>query len=186
MQCLYPHNRQDWRDWLEKNHKSSRGLWVIYYKKGTNQPTISYDEAVEDALSFGWIDSKVNALDDQRYMQLFTPRRKGSTWSRINKKRIKKVIKQGLMTPAGMEKIEAAKKDGSWNMLDDVEDMIIPQDLRLAFKRNSTAKNNYTNLSNSSKKAILFWIASAKRQETRDNRIKRTIDMLARNKNPVT
>ncbi len=182
---LYPHNRKEWREWLEKNHQISRGLWVIYYKKDTNKPTISYEEAVEDALSFGWIDSKVNALDEDRYMQIFTPRKPGSTWSRINKKRIKKVIQQGLMTPAGMKKIEAAKKDGSWSILDDVEDLIIPKDLKKAFKMNSTAEIHYSNFSNSSKKAILFWIASAKRPETRNNRIKKTVEMLSHNENPV-
>jgi uncharacterized protein YdeI (YjbR/CyaY-like superfamily) len=182
---FYPHNRQEWRDWLEENHQSSLGLWIIYYKKGTNKPTISYDEAVEDALSFGWIDSKVNAMDEHRYMQLFTPRKPGSTWSKINKKRIKKVIKLGLMKPAGMKKVEAAKEDGSWSILDDVEDLIIPKDLKKAFKKNRAAEINYSNFTSSTKKGILFWIASAKRPETRENRIKKTIEQVSNNKNPL-
>ena len=184
LQIFYPRNRKEWREWLEHNHQRSPGVWIIYYKKGTNQPTISYEEAVEDALSFGWIDSKVNSLDEDCYMQIFTPRKAGSTWSRLNKSRVKKIIKEGLMTPEGMEKVESAKKDGSWSFLDSVEDLIVPDDLKNAFEQNKTAENNYSNFSNSSKKHILFWIASAKRIETRNRRIKMTVKMAARNEIP--
>jgi uncharacterized protein YdeI (YjbR/CyaY-like superfamily) len=124
-----PRSRQEWRNWLEENHQTSPGIWLVYYKKDSPKPTISYDDAVEEALSFGWIDSTVNKLDDERYMQVFTPRKTGSTWSRLNKNRIGKLDKNGLMMPAGIEKVETAKKDGSWNILNDVEDLTVPKDL---------------------------------------------------------
>ena len=110
----YARDRKEWRKWLEKNHDTSPGVWLIYHKKCSDEPCVSYDEAVEEALSFGWIDSKVNKLDDERYMQVFTPRKPKSIWSKLNKQRVKKLIEQGLMTSAGLEKIEAAKEDGSW------------------------------------------------------------------------
>jgi uncharacterized protein YdeI (YjbR/CyaY-like superfamily) len=108
-------NRKEWRKWLQNNYSTSPGIWLVYYKKDSDKPTISYDEAVEEALSFGWIDSKANTLDDERYMQVFTPRKQGSIWSKINKQRVEKLIKNELMTSPGLEKVEVAKKDGSWN-----------------------------------------------------------------------
>ena len=112
---FYARNRKEWREWLEKNYDTSPGIWLIYHKKCADKTCVSYDDTVEGALSFGWIDSKVNKLDDERYMQVFTPRKPKSIWSKINKQRVEKLIEQGLMTPAGLEKIETAKADGSWD-----------------------------------------------------------------------
>jgi uncharacterized protein YdeI (YjbR/CyaY-like superfamily) len=184
LERFYARNREEWREWLEKNHQSSPGIWFIYYKKGTNVPTVAYEDAVGEALSFGWIDSKVNALDEERYMQVFTPRKPGSTWSRINKQRVEKLIKEGLMTTSGMQKIEVAKKDGSWSILDDVEDLLLPEDLKKEFRGNEQAEKYFHTFKDSSKKQILWWIASAKRPETRKRRIEKVVELAAKNKTP--
>jgi uncharacterized protein YdeI (YjbR/CyaY-like superfamily) len=112
---FYAKDRRDWREWLEKNHVASPGVWLIYYKKESGKPRVSYEDAVEEALCFGWIDSKSNTIDEERYMQLFTPRNPKSPWAPSNKKRVEKLIEEGLMMPAGLEKIEAAKKNGLWD-----------------------------------------------------------------------
>ncbi|MGZ7108239.1 MAG: YdeI/OmpD-associated family protein [Methanobacterium sp.] len=176
--------RKEWHDWLKKNHLTSPGIWLVYYKKSSLNDTISYEEAVEEAICFGWIDSKVNALDEERYMQIFTPRKSGSIWSKSNKQRVEKLIEQGLMQPAGLEKVETAKKDGSWNFLDDIEDLIMPEDLKAALNSNDIAKNNFEAFGASSKKQILYWIKSAKRDVTRKNRIEKTLELAARNEKP--
>lgn len=181
---FYARDRKEWRKWLEKNYATSSGIWLIYYKKGTDGPCVSYEEAVEEALSFGWIDSKINKLDEERYMQIFTPRKPKSIWSKINKQRVKKLIKNGLMTPAGLEKIETAKKDGSWYFLDDIENLVIPEDLREALDASPPAKANFENFSDSIKKQILYWIKSAKRPETRIKRIEKVVMLASENKKP--
>ncbi len=177
-------NRIEWHEWLKENHLTSKGIWLVYYKKNSLKDTVLYDEAVEEALSFGWIDSKVNAIDEERYMQIFTPRKPGSIWSKLNKQRIQKLMEQGLMQPAGLNKVERAKKDGSWNFLDDVEKLIIPEDFKLALNSDREAKNNFEALGNSSKKQILYWIKSAKRDSTRENRIQKTVKSASKNKMP--
>ncbi len=177
-------DRKEWRQWLEENHLTSSGIWLVYYKKNSRKSGVSYEEAIEEALSFGWIDSKVNALDEDRYMQIFTPRKSGSIWSKLNKQRVKKIIEQGIIAPAGLEKIEAAKKDGSWNFLDDIDDLVIPHDLKEALDSNVSAKNNFESFSDSIKKQILYWIKSAKRETTRKNRIEKAVMLAAENKKP--
>lgn len=173
---FYAKNRQEWHEWLDENHDKAKGIWLIYYKKNSDKPRVEYDEAVEEALVFGWIDSKVNNLDDIRYMQIFTPRKPGSKWSKTNKARVNKLIQNGSMHPAGMEKVNVAKKDGSWTFLDDIEDMIIPEDLKRSLKQNIKAESNFETFSDSSRKQILYWIASAKRADTRQRRIKKTLN----------
>lgn len=167
--------------------KSSYLRWcmVIYYKVKSGQPSVKYSEAVKEALCFGWIDSKVKSLDEERYMQIFTPRKSKSVWSKLNKQYIEELIEQGLMTEAGLEKITAAKQDGSWTSLDAIEALIIPADLKQALEANETAKRYFEKFSNSSKKNILLWIESAKRPETRLKRIEQTIILVAQDKNPL-
>ena len=178
-------DRKEWREWLEKNHHTSLGVWLIYYKVKSGKPSVQYSEAVKEALCFGWIDSKVKSLDAERYMQIFTPRKRKSVWSKLNKQYIEELIEQGLMTEAGLVKIEAAKQDGSWNTLDAIEELIIPADLKQALEANETANRYFEAFSKSSKKNILFWIESAKRPETRLKRIEQTISSVAQNKNPL-
>ncbi len=180
-----PTSREEWRRWLEKNHRTCFGVWLIYYKVKSGKPSVKYSEAVKEALCFGWIDSKVKSLDEERYMQIFTPRKPKSVWSKLNKQYIEELIEQGLMATAGLEKIEAAKQDGSWNTLDAIEALIIPLDLQQALEANKAAKEYFEAFNNSSKKNILFWIDSAKRPETRLKRIEQTVNSAATNKNPL-
>ncbi|MGI8500001.1 MAG: YdeI/OmpD-associated family protein [Hassallia sp.] len=185
LESIYATDRKQWREWLEKFHLTSFGIWLIYYKVKSGKTSVQYSEAVREALCFGWIDSKVKSLDEDRYQQIFTPRKPKSVWSKLNKQYIQELIEQGLMTQVGLEKIEAAKQDGSWNSLDAIEALTIPIDLKQALEANSSAKHNFEAFSNSSKKNILFWIDSAKRPETRLKRIEQTIISAAQNGNPL-
>ncbi|QMS90205.1 YdeI/OmpD-associated family protein [Nostoc edaphicum CCNP1411] len=180
-----PTSREEWRKWLETNHRICFGVWLIYYKVKSGKPSVRYSEAVKEALCFGWIDSKVKSLDEERYMQIFTPRKPKSVWSKLNKQYIEELIEQGLISTVGLEKIEAAKQDGSWNSLDAIEALIIPFDLKQALEANTTAKEYFEAFNNSSKKNILYWIDSAKRPETRLKRIEQTVNSAAVNKNPL-
>ena len=176
-----PKTRADWRRWLEKHHATSTGVWLIYHKKESGKARMSYDDAVEEALCFGWIDSVARGLDPERSMLKFTPRKAGSGWSKINKGRVGRLLRLGLMTPAGLAKIEAAKRDGSWHALDAVERLAIPPDLSDAFARSATAARNFDSFPPSSKKIILTWIANAKRPETRAKRVAETVRQAAKN-----
>ena len=178
-------NRNEWREWLRGNHRTESEIWLVYYKVHVQKESISYDEAVEEALCFGWIDSQVKRIDDEKYMQRYTPRRNDSNWSASNKARVQKLIQQGLMTQAGLEKIEIAKKNKSWDRLTEIEeDMLIPDDLAAAFSVNPTAMENYNNLAPSHKKHYLWWLKSAKRAATRQKRIQETIARLEANIKP--
>jgi uncharacterized protein YdeI (YjbR/CyaY-like superfamily) len=172
---LEPHDRAAWRSWLEANHATSPGVWLAVGKKGNAVTSLTYEDAVEEALCFGWIDSTVNRLDGDRFKQLLTPRRPGSTWSRSNKERVARLIEKGRMTPAGVAPVEAAKADGSWNMLDDVEELIVPPDLAAALEGCPGAAARFEALNDSLKKQLLYWIASAKRPDTRERRVAKTV-----------
>ena len=181
---LYVKDRKTWRAWFSKNHARQKEIWLVFYKKHTGKPTISYEDAVQEALCFGWIDSIVRKIDEERYMQLFTPRKIGSNWSDLNKRRVKKLIEQGIMTEAGLRKIEEAKKNGSWRNLDAVEKLKVPPDLRKALSSNSKAQKNFEGLSPSRKKQFLWWIESAKTEVTRAKRIAETVKLLVENRMP--
>lgn len=176
-ELLYLKNREEWREWLQKNHEEAQSVWVVYYKKGSNKESISYAEAVEEALCFGWIDSKAKPIDDEKYMQFFSKRKPKSVWSKLNKERIEKLEKQNLITPAGWKSIEIAKENGCWNILDDAEAWIIPEDLEFAFTDAPAAKEYFLSLSKSDKRNILQWLVLARRPETRQNRIKEIVEL---------
>ena len=184
----HPKTRSDWRKWLEKNHSTSPGVWMIYYKKETGKRKFDMAEAVEEALCFGWIDSVAQKLDDERTMQKFTPRKPKSVWSKINKQRIEKLIEQNLITPAGLATIEIAKMNGSWNILDasdlHADNNTMPDDLKKALSKNKKALANFLAFSPSYRKRFLFWIDSAKTPGTKAARIKQTLLMAAANKKP--
>lgn len=173
--------RAEWRTWLEQHHTQTAGIWLIGYKKATGKPRFDYDEAVEEALCFGWIDSKPNKLDEERSMLWFAPRKPGTGWSRLNKARVERLITQGLMMPAGLAKVEAAKQDGSWTALDAIEALEIPPDLEQALIAHDKAKQNFEAFPRSVKRGILEWIASAKKPETRTSRIEETAQLAAQN-----
>lgn len=168
---FYPSNRQQWRAWLEKNHEKEQSVWLIYYKMKSGMPTISWSEAVDEALCFGWIDSKALPVDDEKYKHFFCKRKASSTWSKVNKEKVKQFIEDGRMTPAGLKSIEIAKQNGSWTILDEVEELIIPADLEKAFKAHKGSKIFFLGLSKSVKKMILQWLVLAKRAETRQKRV---------------
>jgi uncharacterized protein YdeI (YjbR/CyaY-like superfamily) len=185
LETVYASDRKSWRKWLEENHLISSGVWLVYYKVKSINPSIRYPEAVKEALCFGWIDSKIKSLDKDRYQQIFTPRKVKSVWSKLNKQYVEELIKQGLMTEAGLKKIEAAKQNGSWTALDEIEALILPTDLKQALEENKIANQNFTAFSNSIKKNVLSWISSAKRPETRSKRIEQTINSAIQNKSPL-
>jgi len=166
-----PANRQEWRQWLQQHHNTKQSIWLIYYKKKANTATITWSDAVDEALCFGWIDSTARPVDDERFMQFFTRRKANSVWSKINKGKVQRLIDEGLMMQAGYESIEVAKQNGSWSILDDVEELKIPKDLEKAFKSQPGSKAYFVGLSKSVKKGILQWLVLAKRPETRQKRI---------------
>lgn len=166
-----PKNQAAWRRWLQKHHQSEQSVWLIYYKKTSLAHNLTWSEAVDEALCFGWIDSVRKTLDEERFIQFFSKRKPNSGWSKINKAKIEQLVKDGKMTPAGFECIEKAKQNGSWFLLDTVEAMIIPKDLLQAFKMYPGAKAYFTGLKKSEQKIILYWLVTAKRPETRAKRI---------------
>ncbi|MBE9028737.1 YdeI/OmpD-associated family protein [filamentous cyanobacterium LEGE 11480] len=182
---VYAVDRAAWRQWLVNNHTTSPGVWLVYYKIKSGKSSIRYEEVVQECLCFGWIDSKTQSIDAERYRQIITPRKPGSVWSKVNKQYIEELIAAGLMTDAGLAKITAAKQDGSWTFLDDIEALIVPEDLAVALSSNRTAKTNFDNFSNTNQKNILYWIATAKRATTRLKRIEQTVDSAAQGRSPL-
>ena len=171
---VHPTSAQVWRKWLERHHARGQGVWLISYKLATGKPRMAYDEAVATALCFGWIDSKPRALDQERSMLWFAPRKKGSAWSKNNKERVEQLLRANLMHASGLAKIEEAKQDGSWVKLDSVEALEIPPDLRKAFKAHPGAQGHFEAFPRSSKRAILEWIGNAKTEATRAKRVGET------------
>lgn len=178
---VHPLTRAEWRTWLQENHTRQEGIWFIRYRKTAGKPYVDFDEAVEEALCFGWIDSLGRKLDDERTMLYFAPRKAGSNWSAVNKARVAKLIEAGLMTGAGMAKIETAKANGTWTALDDVDRLIVPPDLDAAFELYHGARENFEAFPRSVRRAILEWILNAKRTETREKRIDETARLAAEN-----
>jgi uncharacterized protein YdeI (YjbR/CyaY-like superfamily) len=171
----------EWRSWLEINHNASNGVYLILYTVASNKPSMRWEEAVQVALCFGWIDSTVKKLNHERRRQYFCPRNPKSTWSKLNKTYIQQLIKIDLMHQSGLIKIEAAKKDGSWSALDAVENLVIPEDLQTLFNKNNIAYKNYQNFAPSYRKSYLYWLNQAKRKETRLNRIQQIIELCQKN-----
>ncbi|MES2517670.1 MAG: hypothetical protein V4585_06160 [Bacteroidota bacterium] len=136
-----PTSQADWRLWLLENHTSKQSVWLVYHKKKANTPSISWSQAVDEALCFGWIDSVAKTIDDEKFMQFFSKRKPKSVWSKVNKEKVERFIANGLMTKAGFDSIERAKQNGSWIILDDVEELKIPEDLEEAFNTKSGSKN---------------------------------------------
>lgn len=166
-----PESQAEWRQWLAENHRKEQSVWLIFYKKATGRPTITWSEAVDEALCFGWIDSVKKTIDNEKYKQFFSIRKPNSTWSSINKAKVKKLIANDLMTELGHKSIAIAKKNGSWTILNDVDNLIVPSDLKNEFQRQEGSEAYFLSLSKSRKKILLYWIMSAKRPETREKRI---------------
>lgn len=171
IETVCPPNIQAWRQWLQDNHNTKQSIWLIYYKKNSKQVSFSWSEAVDEALCFGWIDSKAKSVDEEKFMQFFSRRKPNGTWSKINKEKIKQLIESNRMAEAGYKAIEKAKANGSWTLLDEVEELIIPKDLEKEFKSKPGSKSYFLSLSKSARKAMLQWLVLAKTQNTREKRI---------------
>lgn len=169
---LYFPRDVEWREWLSNNHDQyPQGVYLIFYKLDHPQPSMRWEEAVKVAICFGWIDSTVKSLGHGKRRQYFCPRNPKSTWSKLNKTYVEELETKGLLHESGKNSIDLAKKSGTWTAMDDVENLIVPEDLQKAFNKNSTAFSNYKKFSPSYRKNYLGWLHSAKRQKTRDARI---------------
>jgi uncharacterized protein YdeI (YjbR/CyaY-like superfamily) len=177
----YAKSQADWRKWLQKNHTKENHVWLILYKKDSGVASLTYDEVVEECLCFGWIDSKPNKRDVQSYFLFIAPRKTKSVWSALNKKRIEQLLKQNKMTAAGLQKIDAAKKDGSWIALDKIETMEMPPLLKKAFVKNKIAAQQFEKFPPGVKKAIYQWIISAKTAIIINKRIEETVTLAEKN-----
>ena len=180
----YAPDRQQWRAWLKRNHQSKQAVWLVCYKKIAGMPTVTWSYSVDEALCFGWIDSKRIPLDENRFLQFFAKRKSKGTWSKVNKAKIDRLINEKRMTKAGYETIEKAKQNGSWTILDDVEELKIPRDLQTAFKKWRGAKLFFTGLSKSTRKAILQWLILAKKPATRQKRITEIAELASQKQTP--
>lgn len=178
---VQPKTRAEWRRWLAKHHDSAPGVWFVGWKKASGKTSPTYDEQVEEALCFGWIDSRLRPIDADRAALLFTPRRARSAWAGTNKARVERLIAEGRMQPAGLARVEAAKRDGSWDLLTAVEAMVEPDDLVAALAGNRDARRHWDAFPPSVRRQLLFWIVSAKRAETRAKRIAETVTLAAQN-----
>ncbi len=178
-------DRGAWRAWLEKNHGSEKVIWLAYYKKGTGKTSITYREALDEALCYGWIDSIVKKCDEERYTQKYTPRNPRSLWSAANKRHVARLIREGRMTEHGLAKVKAAKRNGSWTRLDAVDrDGKIPGDLLVALAHDPEAEARFEKMSPSSRKLYSYWVDSAKRPETRARRIAETLARVKTGRRP--
>jgi uncharacterized protein YdeI (YjbR/CyaY-like superfamily) len=177
---VQPKSRKAWRAWLQKNHASSSGIWLVYAKKHTGIQSLSYSDAVEEALCFGWIDSLVHPIDDSLFKQVFTPRKPASAWSPLNKKRVEKLIAAGQVTPPGMKMIELAKTNGQWEAHAETEALTMPPELKKALNGNASAKKNWPTYTVSQQKAFLRMLHDAKTPDTRAKRIARILDFVSK------
>lgn len=182
MKTVEAKDRAEWRAWLAEHHDKEAEIWLVYYKKGTGVASIDYESSVEEALCYGWVDSLIKKIDDRKYARKFTPRKDDSKWSPSNIKRVKKLIKEGLMTEFGLQKVEAAKQSGKWD--EPVQSPALGFEMHPEFvealKKNEKAKETFDNLAPTYQKQYLGWIEVAKRQETRQKRIQESIRLLER------
>jgi uncharacterized protein YdeI (YjbR/CyaY-like superfamily) len=183
-ETFYPSGTKQWRAWLQKNHIKKQSVWLLCYKVKSGKPSITWNDAVDEALCFGWIDSVRKSIDGETFVQFFSKRKPTSAWSKINKAKIERLIEEGRMTPAGLASIEIAKQNGSWTKLDEVEKLTIPKDLEKAFRSNKGSKKFFLSLSKSIQKMILQWIEFAKRVETRQKRIHEVATLAAKKLKP--
>ncbi|WP_343747372.1 YdeI/OmpD-associated family protein [Fluviicola sp.] len=179
-----PASREAWKVWLAENHRSKQSIWLLCYKKQSNKPSITWSDAVDEALCFGWIDSTRRTVDEESFIQFFTRRKPMSTWSKINKEKVERLIAENQLTEAGFESIEIARKNGSWTILDEVEEGIIPEDLEKAFEEFSGSREFFLSLSKSVRKMLLHWIVFAKQDQTRQKRISELVEQAAQKQKP--
>lgn len=184
IETFYPASQKEWRAWLQKNHDSTQAIWLVQYKVKSGIPSISWSEAVDEALCFGWIDSIRKSVDHEKFIQCFSKRKPKSAWSKINKAKIELLIKEGRITKAGFESIEIAKQNGSWTLLDDVEELMVPEELKKAFDSFEGSEAFFMSLSKSTKKHMLHWVTLAKRPETKEKRSIEIAELAAKQLKP--
>lgn len=178
---LQPASRAAWRAWLAANRDTSSVVWVVFAKKHTGIPSLTYDDAVEEALCFGWIDGVRHAVDAEFYEQRFSPRRPKSVWSGPNKGRVARMIEQGLMTSAGLALVKLAQRIGTWDAVAQVQSSTVPKELRVALDANARARATWDALSPGARKQLLSWLSSAKREQTRSARVQKILARMGRN-----
>ena len=181
IKTLLAKTRKEWRKWLEKNHRSEKSVWLIIYHKDGPVKTVNYDEAVEEAICFGWIDSIAHKRDKDSKYQFFAQRKPRSNWSKKNRERAEKMMREGLMTPSGQQLVDLARKTGTWEALVNVQHAVIPDDLQEMLNKNKKALKNFSEFPPSSKRIILEWILNAKKTETRKKRIEETVRLAEKN-----
>jgi uncharacterized protein YdeI (YjbR/CyaY-like superfamily) len=179
--AVYAPSQQAWREWLQNYHQEYGSIWLVMYRKQSGKPSVYYNEAVDEALCFGWIDSKPNKRDEESYYQLFSPRNSKSNWSKVNKEKVERLLAAGKMAAAGLEMIRVAKETGTWDALNEVEALIIPSDLKAALEATPIALENFEAFPPSTRRGILEWIFNAKRPATRTKRIQETAKLAAQN-----
>ncbi len=177
----HPHTRSEWRAWLSSHHADIDGVWMVSWKAATERPRVSYDDAVSEALAFGWVDSLPRRLDAERTMLYFSRHKPNSAWSGPNKRRVEELRRQGLMTEAGERVIAEATRNGAWSRLDDVENLVEPDDLEAALAGTPSARANWDAFPPSARRGILEWIVQAKWPATRARRIAETARLAAQN-----
>jgi uncharacterized protein YdeI (YjbR/CyaY-like superfamily) len=184
MKTIELKNRSEWRDWLAANHDKETEIWLVYYKKAIGIPSIQYGESLDEALCYGWVDSLIKKIDEQRYARKFTPRKDDSKWSLVNKKRVEQLIQEGRMSEHGMKKVEAAKHSGRWDspVQKPKLDFTMPADFAEALRNNPEAEAAFKGLAASHQKQYLAWIITAKRPETKKKRITESIQLLSEGK----
>jgi uncharacterized protein YdeI (YjbR/CyaY-like superfamily) len=173
--------RKIWRNWMAKNHEKETSVWLIIFHKKSRQASVYYDEAVEEALCFGWVDSVSNSRNEESSYLYFAKRKPKSNWSKANKDRVEKLTILGLIMPAGQAMIDLAKQKGTWTALEVVDQLTIPPDMQKLFDKNKTAEKNFLAFPASTRRGILEWILNAKRSETRQKRIEETVTLAAQN-----
>jgi uncharacterized protein YdeI (YjbR/CyaY-like superfamily) len=180
---LYFKDRKEWRDWLKKNYKKEKGVWLLHYKKHTKKPGALHKEALEEALCFGWIDSTLKRIDNEKFILKYTPRKENSIWSKLNKDTAERLTKEGKMAKAGFEKIEEAKKNGKWQAAyTSKKKLRIPPDLKKQLSKNKNALKNFKNFANTYQNMYIGWVTGAKTEETRKKRIKEVFKKAKENK----
>lgn len=179
---IQPATRAEWRAWLAENHGRAVGVWLVIYKKASRKAGVEYAEAVEEALCFGWIDGKSVSVDVERWRIWFSPRQPSSIWAKSNRERVARLLAAGLTAPAGLAKVKAAQADGSWDVLGSVEALEVPADLEQALDGDPAARRHFDAFPDSVKRGFLWWVASAKRPQTRARRIKETARLAAENR----
>ncbi len=184
VKTFYAQDKNAWRQWLQENHATEKSVWLIIYRQQSQTPSVYlyYSEAVDEALCFGWIDSKPNKRNNESFYQFFAKRRPKSNWSRVNKLKVEKLLAGGMMAEAGLQAVETAKQNGTWATLDDVENLILPADLREKLNGNPAAEAYFEAFPRSAKRGILEWILNSKRPETRAARIAQTVRLAQENR----